>query len=331
MNIPGRKRLWRTARWLRSRFVDGALILGYHRIGEPGWDPYSLSVSPHHFAEQLEVLRKHAYTMCLQDLTRALQQGNVPRRAVVVTFDDGYADNLYVAKPLLGRYQVPATVFIVTGRLGGEFWWDEIARLLLAAPAALGSLPLEEDSAAFAVRSDNPSGAVFRKRLPNAQQQRLRALYQRLWPLTDAERQNAMEQLRSWAGAERQTAPSHRTMTVQEVTRLTADGLVEVGAHTVTHPPLATLGGAAQQSEVQGSKAYLETMLGLPVSSFSYPNGSLNKDTISLVRQAGFACACGSMNDVAWHGSNLFHLPRFWVPDVNGERFSRWLQRWLRH
>jgi peptidoglycan/xylan/chitin deacetylase (PgdA/CDA1 family) len=69
----------------------------------------------------------------LQQLVEALQEGKVPARAVVVTFDDGYPDNLHEAMPLLERYDISATMFVTAGQLGSqrEPWWDELDRLLL--------------------------------------------------------------------------------------------------------------------------------------------------------------------------------------------------------
>src|SRR6185369_2424037 len=89
-----------------------ALILMYHRVAHVSADPFSLSVAPLHFAEQLDVLRKRAYAMRLQELTAALCDGNIAPRSVVLTFDDGYVDNLETARPLLEHHDIPATVFI---------------------------------------------------------------------------------------------------------------------------------------------------------------------------------------------------------------------------
>jgi len=133
------QRLRQAARRLKYRFASHALILMYHRVTELPNDPYLLAVTPKHFAEQLEVIRRYGVPMPLRQMVEALQNGKVPKRAVVVTFDDGYADNLHQAKPLLERYEIPATVFVTAGQVGSrrEFWWDELDRLLLQA----GTLP----------------------------------------------------------------------------------------------------------------------------------------------------------------------------------------------
>ena len=126
------------ARYRRNRSGPRALILLYHQVARLRSDPWALSVTANHFAEHLEVLREHAHPITLQQLSQALLGGDLPDRSVVVTFDDGYADNLHSAKPMLERYGIPATVFLATGSIGREreFWWDELDRLLLQ-PGAL--------------------------------------------------------------------------------------------------------------------------------------------------------------------------------------------------
>ena len=91
----------------QKRLASKALILLYHRIAELELDPWNLCVTPDHFAEQLEVLQKYANPISLKQLVSFHRAGNIPERTVVVTFDDGYADNLHYAKPILEKYQTP--------------------------------------------------------------------------------------------------------------------------------------------------------------------------------------------------------------------------------
>src|SRR5712671_3336606 len=91
------------------------LILMYHRIANELTDPWGLAVTPAHFEEHLDALRRTRFPLRLSQFVRQLVAGTLPEHAVAVTFDDGYADNLLVAKPQLAAADVPATVFLATG------------------------------------------------------------------------------------------------------------------------------------------------------------------------------------------------------------------------
>src|SRR3972149_2982228 len=109
----------------RGRYYQKGLLLMYHRVVNLESDPPSLCVSPSNFTEQLEFLKKFCHPVSLQQLVKSLDKKGLPRRAIAVTFDDGYVDNLYNAKPLLESFDIPATVFLTTGYIGQnhEFWW----------------------------------------------------------------------------------------------------------------------------------------------------------------------------------------------------------------
>jgi peptidoglycan/xylan/chitin deacetylase (PgdA/CDA1 family) len=316
-------------RWLRSRFINGALILGYHRIEDTPQDPYAISVRPRHFAEQLEALSRYAHVMPLPDLVRALRNDSLPPRAVAVTFDDGYADNLYHAKPLLERYQVPATVFVATGQLGREFWWDELERVLFSPVTLPREFHVPMGGSVREWTLNDAAASPQRRGATRSRRHFLLTVHKLLMPLSPEERHRAIAELRIWAGFEPDSRPIHRCLTPEELHELTTGGLVDVGAHTVTHPALSGLTTAAQRMEIQQSKMHLETLLGQPVMSFSYPNGSASPQAVVNVRESGFNCACASHKDVVFQGTDPFCLPRFWMPDRDGGTISRWLTMWL--
>ena len=308
---------------MRSRFVNRrALILGYHRIDDNPWDPYSLNVAPVHFAEQLEVLRKHVNPISLQTLVDAVRSGNLAPRSVVVTLDDGYADNLHHAKPVLEHCRMPATVFVTTGYIGREFWWDKLARLCRPAKDLPQDLCLDVNGREFHWQSNGPVNARLCKRL-------VLSLHNFFSLLTEPEKCNGLEQLRNAVGISEDDSSVTRAMTSNELRELVASGLVEVGAHTVSHPFLAQLDAKAQQNEISESKKYLEGLIGGQIKSFCYPHGSLTKKTVAIVRDSGFRCACASYSDIATYSNDPFRLPRFWIPNWNGTQFARWLHWWM--
>jgi peptidoglycan/xylan/chitin deacetylase (PgdA/CDA1 family) len=325
MRVPGLKRLKQGARWVRSHFVPGALILGYHRISETSSDPYSMCVSPERFEAQLEVLRQYAIPIRLQDAVQKLQDGNLPARAVAVTFDDGYKDQLFEAKPLLEKYEIPATFFVSTGYLDSDFWWNELEEILFSPTTLPENLSISINGERFnwsgkSGEAANGAGDPRRKLLLS--------LYQRMLLVPHEQQQSLLARLREWTGADSYQRWS-RALTREQVVQLASGNLIEIGAHSVSHPLLNTLPLPSQQFEIQESKACLEYLLGNRLHGFSYPNGAASEHTRSIVQKCGFTFACASYNDIAWRGSNRFYLPRFWVGDWDAQSFSRWLERWL--
>jgi peptidoglycan/xylan/chitin deacetylase (PgdA/CDA1 family) len=338
------ERLRRVARWLRRQAERKVLILVYHQVTESRADPWHLNVTPSHFDEHLEVLREYAQPIKLQELSQALLNGNLPAdRAVVVTFDDGYANNFYNAKPLLERYRVPATVFVASGYIGQEreFWWDELDRIFLQ-PGTLPeklSLIINDDMHRWELgesahyREDTcqrySRWRVRKEEDPSPRHTLYRSLWELLRPMTEDGRKRVLDELLIWADLEPMARSSHRPLTLEETVTLAKGNLLEVGAHTITHPALSVLPEAAQRDEILGSKARLEELLSCRVTSFAYPYGNLSARTATIVQEAGFACACSTRADVVNFSTDRFMLPRVKVEDCHGEKFAKWLSRWL--
>lgn len=330
MRVPGLKSAKRFTRWSRSRFIRGALILGYHRIADVRHDPYALCVSPQHFAEHLEVLHRLANRARLTQLIQGLQSNQLPRRTIVLTFDDGYADTLQTVKPLLDQYKIPATVFIPTGHLGGEFWWDELQRIVFSPEELPDCLSLQMNGSTYDwTASKETPRRLSPESSDNTRHQLLLSLYRKVLPLPTTEREKVFARLRDWTGIHADDQPLCRALSESELVQLASSDLLDIGAHSVTHPLLSELPVLAQRWEIEQSKRHLEQLLGRPVILFSYPNGSWSTATEEMVRDAGFVGACGSHNDLVRAKSNRFYLPRFWVKNQDGPSFSRWLKRWL--
>jgi peptidoglycan/xylan/chitin deacetylase (PgdA/CDA1 family) len=312
----------------------------YHRVSEKIADPWYLCVSPGNFSEHLRLLQKHARPVSLDQLVRMQAQGKIEDRTVAVTFDDGYADSLHTAKPLLEQYGTPATVFVTTGYVGGtrEFWWDELERALLRP----GRLPetLHLRTSQLPRRWDLGSASAYSESefqhdcIHDRDSSSRLAFYYSVWeslqPLSQQERQEALCEIRAWADADSAARSSHRILGREEVRTLAAGGLVEVGAHTTSHEMLPIHSEAVQRREIEESKRYLEDLLGNPVRSFSYPFGEYAENTVSLVRQAGFDSACTVTKGPVYLATDRFQLPRFAVHNAASQKFEKDLLRWLR-
>jgi len=116
----------RTARKLYNTVFPTAIILLYHRVAESENDIHRLSVGPKNFEYQLNYLSKKFKIISLERLVNDLKTNKLRRDSIAITFDDGYADNLYNALPILEKYKVPATIFITTGKIGDTtpFFWE---------------------------------------------------------------------------------------------------------------------------------------------------------------------------------------------------------------
>jgi peptidoglycan/xylan/chitin deacetylase (PgdA/CDA1 family) len=277
-----------------NRFAPAAeaVILMYHRIDTVERDPWRLAVQPKHFAEQLEVISGLFQPISMQQLRESLTARRVPPRSIVVTFDDGYRDNLFAAKPLLEEHAVPATIYVTTGYLDSprDFWWDE----------------LEDICARRGIDSRNE--------------------WSRLQHLTRTQREAALDDLWLSVGVDAPPVAS-RTMTSSQVAELAALDILEIGAHTVSHPLLSRIPSLDQLDEIRTSKATLERLLDRTVSSFSYPHGDFSPTTVRLVQDENITTACTTSGDPVTQRTHPLELPRLHVLDWTGDELEQQLER----
>ena len=243
---------WR--KWsVRDRAKTGEVpisILFYHRVADNR--PNDWTISNAGFERQVHWLRRHCDLISLSEAQRRLRERDSQRRAVCITFDDGYADNCDRALPFLIEHQIPCTYFVALG-------------------FCVGQTPFPHD----VVRNE---------------------------PLLP----NTIEQLREMA-----------------------NGGIEIGAHTRTHPDLGKVDDPdTLYDEVIRSAHELRKICGQPVPYFAFPFGqkeNLNQDVFRLAREDGFLGACsayGGYNTPAdddgfhlqrLHGDPMFSRIRNWV------------------
>lgn len=330
MRIPGQ---WR-ARQLRMRWDEfrggTGMVVMYHRIADHPGDPEQLCVSPQHFDEHLAILSGVGKPIRLTELARRLDRGKTIAGSVVVTFDDGYADNWHAAVPILEKHAVPATVFVSSGQIGHRepFWWDELGMMLLGGTPLPSVLTLDVEGAR---QMWNVPAGQAESGQDHPRQALYRSVARYVKHLYGPRREAALDQVAAWAGMPRRVAAGERALTPDELRALSRHPLVDIGAHTVSHPVLGPLPVEVQSDEITRGKQELEVVLGRQIDTFSYPFGTpydYTADTVGLVRQAGFTCACSTRSTRVWKRTDPFQIPRFTVRDWGGKAFAARLREW---
>lgn len=311
--------IWRGAlRWASGAGASARLsILIFHRVfAQP--DPlFPEEPSAPAFEALLTHVKSRFNVLPLSAAVQRLAEGTLPPRALAITFDDGYADNLTVAAPILGRLGLPATVFVTTGYLGEAMWNDRIIEAFRnTSQASVDLRPIGLDvyaSETIAQRREAIDAVLKRiKYLPLSQRAELAAA------TLDA------------AGVKSRAVPM---LDHDGVRALPAAGL-DVGAHTVRHPILAELSADDAWSEITQCKRELDALLGRPVTLFAYPNGKPGTDYrgehVRMVKEAGYTAAVSTAWGAATRESDLLQLPRFTPWSRNPLKFDLMMLRNLR-
>jgi peptidoglycan/xylan/chitin deacetylase (PgdA/CDA1 family) len=241
---------------------------------------------------------------------------------VVVTFDDGYRDNLYNAVPIAESKGVPITVFVTSGLLGGRtgFWWDRLAVLLRSRPQGTRDFFLTAKGRTVRIPL---AGSDFRADLSEVRRH--------LLPLSVPEIESSLDAVSESWSVPSAPPPDARAMTPEELRELAASDVVTIGAHTIDHVRLAGREKHEQVDTISKSKTDLEQFLGRRVSQFAYPFGrrdDFDDCSVEAVRSADFDAACTTVPGTASPSTDPYQLPRRLVMNWGQRRFQAQLQRW---
>jgi peptidoglycan/xylan/chitin deacetylase (PgdA/CDA1 family) len=256
-------------------------VLTYHRVDEPDahsrFDPGLISASPEMFDTQMKYLAANYEPVSPADVIKAFEAVGkpvLPRRAVLVTFDDAYCDFDKYAWPVLKHYQIPAILFVPTAfpdhpeRL---FWWDRLFHALHT--TAAGELK-------------SPLGRLV---LSNTKQraQAYKSLKNHLKTIPHASATVEVD----WICSELRVPSQQNSVLSWDTLRKLSDEGVTLGAHTQNHPIMNCITLDELQREVVGSLQDLTREIGSTPRTFAYPSGIHNDAAVSVVEHAGFNLA----------------------------------------
>ena len=274
-------------------------ILTFHRVlavpdpllpGEP---------SAAQFVALLAHVKRNYSVLPLADAIRRLYNGTLPSSALSITIDDGYADNMTVAAPILHGLKLHATVFVATGYLDGGCMFND-----MIIEAVRGAKSERLDLAHLDLGTYSLGSIADRRGA-------IDAIIAKIKYLPAPERIERARRVLSAAGV---AAPTKVMLTRDQIVAL-ADFEVDVGAHTVTHPILTNISAADASHEIHQSKVELEQLTQRPVPLFAYPNGYPDVDYtgehVRMVRDAGFLAGATTAPGAASRESDPMQLPRF--------------------
>jgi sugar transferase (PEP-CTERM/EpsH1 system associated) len=297
--------------WIRGATEKNVLtILAYHRVlplPESLLYPFQSMVMPRDlFEQQIAHLQQHYTMLTLAEAVDRLRSRDLPPRAVSITFDDGYRDNYDIALPILKKYGIPATFFVVTGALEGQnrFLWDEVV------------------SRVRQIRDQKTARRLLTEKVPPWLVEKLQRLesgepaeqvgeriVRDMNRVTLAEREEGMEALRR-ATPDGSAYRDPPVLSWDEVREMRRAGML-IGAHTVTHPFLDELDAVSARREIHESIGTIRARLDEPISLFSYPRGRFKEDVKPFLQEHGIEAAVTTELGRNSPGTDPYELRRF--------------------
>ena len=262
-------------------------VFCYHRVTDNPLDTWKLSVSPELFERQIKYIKANYH------LLRSEGDWSVPdsKRGAVITFDDGYEDFCTNVVPILERNRVPATVFVCTGNIdtGQEFWWDEIERIIYYSDKSQSSVFAFGEELKLGNSGDKEKACFF--------------LHTHLKKMNHFDRREYLADLAKRLGSI-SCRNYCRSMSSDQLKKVSTSPYITVGGHTVTHSCLAFETTDEQEYEIRESKETIERIINRTLDVFSYPFGQVDdfsNQTIRIAKRYGykriFAAFSGITND----------------------------------
>jgi len=253
----------------------------YHRVC-PRKDSWSLApIIPEEFEKQIKYLSRNFEIIPLAGLSQLIRQRkNLPAKAVVITFDDGYRDNYIYAYLILKQYRVPATIFLTTGHISSDklFWWDKVGFVIHHTNESHLNLNVLGDY----------SLQVQKQVLVSSQ------IIERLKRISEENKNRIIDKLVEDAKVNIPSGLARDLILSWDEIKEMCENGIDFGAHTVNHPILANMPLQQAKWEIIQSKKDIEKELGKEINIFSYPNGSFrdfNTDIMDFIKTSEFSCS----------------------------------------
>lgn len=300
-------------RWLRvgrstglGRAASAALrrhptIIMYHGVADDPL-PHRKFFPADVFVAQLDAIAKRYTVVPMERIASWMDGGDPPpRNAMVITFDDGYANLLERAIPELTRRGMPATIYVTSVSLTDRnalLWFDEVECRILAAAALPPRLELAGHIFALPQGGTNAAAST--------------AITRAMKGMTHAERERVLAAMAADFPVAAEARERYRLLDHDEMRALPSSG-IEIGGHTVRHVILARETAEVERHEIASNFELIRNVTGVLPVSFAYPNGrgdDVTADTIRITRETGYRLAVTAEAGIVRRAGNPFTVPR---------------------
>jgi peptidoglycan/xylan/chitin deacetylase (PgdA/CDA1 family) len=281
---------------MQRRSDSRLLVLAWHNVDSTWCFPAGPQTGLRGLARQLRILRSMANVVPLTSALTDLTMGRpIPPRAVAITFDDGYRDNLTKAAPMLRELGLPATCFLVPGILARttRAWWEELASA--TAHARASEITWE--------------GATHTLRTPVERYAAACFLADRLKGRNRAARETALDELIESLEPTRRYSTDEHFLDWDEAVKLREH--MEIGSHSLHHAILSQESAEQQSADLRTARTQLQEQLEVEASMLAYPNGTdadYTSTTLAAASDAGHSHAVTTRR-----GTNRATTPRYEV------------------
>ncbi len=249
---------------LKRRLIFGRpiIVMLYHRINDyTGQNLSYLTVSNSNFEQHLQFFASKYQVLRIDE-----DWSKLKKNGVVITFDDGYADNLINALPLLEKYNIPATVFVTTLNIGtnNEFWWDRLSFDYTLLPETF-LLPENNQSLSKIQWSNYKISEELKKK-------------------SNPEKLKWLEQFEVINNIKFEPRPQYRSLSIEELIQFSKHPLITIGVHTENHYSLGKLTFEEQKIEIETNINKLKELGVSDCKYIAFPHGSYNSDTFRIMK-----------------------------------------------
>jgi peptidoglycan/xylan/chitin deacetylase (PgdA/CDA1 family) len=286
----------------RTLFAGRAVILMFHEIQRDCRSELITGASVELFEYSLSWLQREGWAIVsLQECIQRLARGDQSRRYAVVTFDDGYRDNVSVALPILERHNAPFTMYVPTTALTRTMycWWLGVRELIRSSER----VTIDAMDARF--------------RCPDLRSKRAALSKVTEWVHQDYKRAAALATTFENAGISLSALNDRYFLDPRELQSLARHPLASIGGHSTSHQALSDLDATSARAELVDNRNYLENLLQLPVRHLAYPYGTPGACGLReeyLAKATGYVSAVTTRHDqLTGDRLDQFALPRIGV------------------